>query len=229
MMRILIAGLSDQTKNYVAAVAASGLEPVVSLALPEEASFSEFDGLLLPGGADIDPARYGQPLCGSAGIDPQLDEAQFAILDAFLKTGKPVLGICKGHQILNVYFGGDLIQDLKNSVPHRADPEDKVHLTHAAPDSWLARLYGVDFATNSSHHQAVGRVAPGFHVIQRSDDGVIEAIAHDSRPILSVQWHPERMCGEYSRPDTADGSRVFLYFKELCQQHRRSCRDMPAK
>lgn len=219
-MRILIAGLSDKTQNYVAAVAATGMESVVSLTLPTDLTFPDFDGLILPGGADIDPARYGQPLCGSQNIAPELDDAQFAILDAFLKTEKPVLGICKGHQILNVYFGGDLIQDLENSSSHRANPDDQVHLTHAEPDSWLARLYGTDFATNSSHHQAVGQVGRGFHVIQRSDDGVIEAIAHESRPILSVQWHPERMCCGRRRTDTADGSQVFLYFRKLCEEYQ---------
>ena len=121
-MRILIAGLNDQTQNYAAAVSASGMEPIVSLALPDDRSFSGIDGLLLPGGADIDPARYHQPLCGSKGIDPQLDEAQFAILDAFLKTGRPILGICKGHQILNVYFGGDLSSIWNRQISTRPIP-----------------------------------------------------------------------------------------------------------
>lgn len=221
MIRILIAGLPDQTKNYVAAVTASGMEAVVSLDLPEDPAFPDFDGLILPGGADIDPARYGQPPQGSRGINPQLDEAQFDILDAFVRTGKPILGICKGHQVLNVYFGGDLIQDLPaaQSDRHRHDTEDQVHMTHAEAGSWLAGLYGTSFATNSAHHQAAGRVAAGFRIIQQSDDGVIEAIAHEDRPILSLQWHPERMCYEHRREDTVDGSLVFLYFKELCLRY----------
>lgn len=220
MMRILIAGLSHQTQNYVAAISHCDMEPVVSLALLDDLSLAGFDGLLLPGGADIDPARYRQPLCGSRNINQELDDAQFAILDAFLKTGKPVLGICKGHQILNVYFGGDLIQDLKDPAPHQANPDDQVHPTHAKEGSWLAQLYGTDFAVNSSHHQAVRQPGLGFSVIQRASDGVIEAIAHDSKPLLSVQWHPERMCYERRRDDTVDGSRVFLHFKKLCSQYR---------
>ena len=78
------------------------------------------------------------------------------------------------------------------------------------------QLYGADFFVNSSHHQAVGRPGRGIRIIQRSGDGAAEAIAHESLPILSVQWHPERMCYERRRNDTVDGSRVFLYFKELC-------------
>lgn len=225
MIRILIAGHPDQTHNYTAAVAAFGMEPIVSLRLSQQnhtpacGGIDDYDGLILPGGADVDPARYGQPVYGSRRINPQLDDAQFSILDAFVKSGKPVLGICKGHQIINIYFGGDLIQDLPEPQVsrHCYDTGDKVHLSHTEPDSWLAHLYGTRFATNSAHHQAVGQVAPGFHAIQHSDDGVIEAIAHESLPILSLQWHPERMCCEHKREDTADGSKVFLYLKELCQ------------
>lgn len=218
MIRILIAGLPDQTLKYVAALAASGMEPVVSLELPDAVSLSQFDGLLLPGGADIDPARYGQPVNGSKGINPELDEKQFAILDAFYKAGKPILGICKGHQVLNVYFGGDLIQHLPQSDRHQWDTEDKVHMTTAVPGSWLAELYGTEFPTNSAHHQAVDHAAPGFQIIQQSDDGVVEAITHPELPILSLQWHPERMCYEYRREDTVDGSKIFLYFKKLCEE-----------
>lgn len=221
MIRILIAGIPENVKNYVAAVTASGMEPVVSLDIPDNTMLSQFDGLILPGGADVHPSRYGQPVNGSEGIDPELDEKQFAILDLFAKAGIPILGICKGHQVINVYFGGDLIQDLgqAGNPIHRYETADKVHMTHAEPGSWLAELYGTDFATNSAHHQAVDRPAPGFQVIQMSDDGVVEAIAHPERPILSLQWHPERMCYEKCREDTVDGSKIFLHFKKLCEEH----------
>lgn len=220
MIHILIAGLPDQTQNYVAAVTASGMKATVSLELPEHTDYAAYDGLILPGGADVDPIRYGQPLNGSRGIDPELDNAQFAILDAFVRAGKPILGICKGHQVINIYFGGDLIQDLPQaqSDRHRYDTEDKVHLTHTKEGSWLSSLYGTNFATNSAHHQAVDCPAPGFQIIQFSDDGVAEAIWHPEFPILSLQWHPERMCYAHRREDTVDGSKVFLYFKKLCEE-----------
>ena len=219
MIRILIAGIPADTLKYVAAVTASGMEPIVSLDIPDEATLVQYDGLILPGGADVDPARYGQPLNGSKGIDPELDDKQFAILDAFAHAGKPILGICKGHQVINVHFGGSLIQHIPQFGRHQWITEDKVHMTTATADSWLAQYYGTDFATNSAHHQAVDQVAPGFQVIQMSDDGVVEAIAHPERPILSLQWHPERMCYDYARPDTVDGRHVFLHFKKLCEEH----------
>ena len=220
MIRILIAGIPANVNNYVAAVTASGMEPVVSLDIPDDTALSRFDGLILPGGADVHPSRYGQSINGSEGIDEELDDKQFAILDCFVKAGKPILGICKGHQVINVYFGGDLIQDLgtDGNAIHRYVTADKVHMTHAEPGSWLAKLYGTDFATNSAHHQAVDHPAPGFQIIQRTEDGVVESIAHPELPILSLQWHPERMCYEKRREDTVDGSKIFLYFKTLCEK-----------
>ena len=219
MIRILIAGIPADTLKYVAAVTATGMEPVVSLDIPDAETLSQYDGLILPGGADVDPARYGQPVNGSKGINPELDEKQFAILDAFAKAGKPILGICKGHQVINVHFGGSLIQHIPQFGRHQWVTEDKVHPTTAVEGSWLAQLYGTSFPTNSAHHQAVDQVAPGFQVIQMSDDGVVEAIAHPERPILSLQWHPERMCYEYRREDTVDGQYIFHHFKKLCEEY----------
>ena len=216
-MRILVAGLPEKTKNYVAALHDAGMEGIVGL---DRGEAGQMDGLLLPGGADIDPSRYGQALCGSRGIEPELDQAQFAVLACFQQMKKPILGICKGHQIINVYFGGSLIQDMADGGRHRADPDDQVHLTHAEPDCWLAGLYGTDFFVNSAHHQAVDRPGEGLSVIQRSEDGVIEAISHRELPILSLQWHPERMCGVHRREDTVDGTAVFRYFGELCERRR---------
>ncbi len=213
-MRILVAGLPEKTKNYVEALHATGMEAVVGLDLKEA---GRMNGLILPGGADIDPARYGQALCGSRGIDPELDQAQFAALACFLQMRKPILGICKGHQIINVHFGGSLIQDMKNKERHRAEPDDQVHLTHVTADCWLAGLYGTDFSVNSAHHQSVDRPGDGLFVIQKSDDGVIEALSHPDLPILSLQWHPERMCRRHRRKDTVDGMAVFQYFGELCR------------
>ncbi len=222
MLRILIAGIPGNCNNYIKAIQGAGMEPIVSLNLPEDTAFSDYNGLLLPGGGDINPARYRKPLCGSVDIDDALDQAQFAMLQAFLQTGKPILGICKGHQVINVHFGGSLIQDIPQADRHRYQEGDQVHLTRVQKDSWLYPLYGEEFPTNSAHHQAIDQVAEGFHVIQTSYDGVIEAIAHEKLPILSVQWHPERMCCDHRRPDTVDGSKVFTYFQTLCKEHSSS-------
>lgn len=223
-MRILIAGAEEKMPNYVAACENVGFEAVPTLEMPESEELMGFDGLLLPGGGDLDPALYGEEVKenGAAWIHPELDSAQWALLDAFVKMEKPILAICRGHQLLNVYFGGTLIQDLgeKNAV-HRYTGSDKVHHSTAEAGSWVADLYGTDLYTNSAHHQAVAKIAPGFRVIQVSDDGVIEAMVNDSLPILSIQWHPERMCCAHKRDDTVDGSLVFRRFYELCGEMKK--------
>ena len=103
------------------------------------ADLSQFDGLLIPGGEDIDPARYGQENTGCRTIDPVMDELQFHALDIFVKAGKPVLGICNGMQMINIYFGGDLIQDIPSKQRHQRNAgKDSWH--GAAPDSWFSHL-----------------------------------------------------------------------------------------
>ena len=202
--------------NYFNALSHLGAEGV-HMTAPEDTS--SFDGLLLPGGGDIEPERYGQALAGSVEIDPKLDDLQFTALDRFVKAGKPVLGICRGHQVINVYFGGTLIQHLPQSPVHRRDPgvpADKVHGVCVREGSWLEKLYGSEFQVNSSHHQAVDRPGEGLEIDACSLDGVAEALHHQTLPVLSVQWHPERMCFENARDDTVDGSLVISKFLSLC-------------
>ena len=179
-----------------------------------------FDGLLLPGGGDIAPSRYGQADAGCLYVDPALDDMQFAALGAFVKAGRPVLGICRGHQLVNVYFGGTLIQHLPESPAHSrdtGDAGDKVHPTRAKEKSFLYDLYGPRFATNSAHHQAVDRPGEGLQAVQWSEDGVVEGIAHRTLPVWGVQWHPERMCFAHARADTVDGAKVIEMFLNRCR------------
>ena len=177
-----------------------------------------FDGLLMPGGTDIDPARYHRANTASEDVDPALDARQFAALDAFVRAGKPVLGICRGHQLINVYFGGTLIQHLPTAKVHSrcGDSWDKAHGSVATPGGLMESLYGRSFPVNSAHHQAVEAVGRGLIVDQRSEDGVIEALRHESLPLFCVQWHPERMCLERARPDAVDGSVVLRHFLRMC-------------
>lgn len=218
-MKILIAGTAEKTENYQDALRELGANFVCSLTLDE---IDTFDGLLLPGGADVDPSFFGAENEGSEGIDMALDMAQFAILSEFVNMGKPVLGICRGHQLINIYFGGSLIQDLgeAGNTIHRWTEEtgDKVHQTTATPGSFIAQLYGeAPFATNSAHHQAINALGRDLIAVQSSADGVNEAIVHASLPIYGVQWHPERMCFAKARPDTVDGSKVINLLLEACQ------------
>lgn len=204
-------------RNYLDALSALG---AVGVAVGGDVDPAGFDGLLLPGGGDIDPARYGQANTASEGIEPALDQMQFGALDAFVKAKKPVLGVCRGHQLVNVYFGGTLIQHLERASAHSrcGGSEDRVHDTAAVPGSAVFELYGERFAVNSSHHQGVDAVGKGLVITQRAADGVIEGMAHERLPIITVQWHPERMCLAHARADTVDGIRIFECFLEMCRE-----------
>ncbi len=234
-LRIAIPEIDQDVKNYTRAVAAAEMEPVVISVQWEQVQqkfqqeyldYSEFrvegyDGLLLPGGGDVNPACYGQENRGSFMIIDELDKLQFAILDDFVKSGKPVLGICRGHQAINVYFGGTLIQHLPTSFRHarELDEPDKVHRCIAKRGSWLAELYGTEFPHNSAHHQAVDRVGEGLIIDSYCpEDGTAEALHHAVLPVYGVQWHPERMCLEHERADTVNGLVVLKFFRRVCSE-----------
>ena len=136
-------------------------------------------------------------------------------MDIFVRSGRPVLAICRGHQLANVYFGGTLIQDLPTADVHRHIGHDQAHLSHAVSGSILAQIYGTDFPINSAHHQGIKDLGKGLSVIQTSHDGVIEAIVHESLPVLGLQWHPERMCFDTRREDTVDGSLILAHFLSM--------------
>ena len=216
MSRIAIPVLGMSVQNYVNCIEALGHEPVV---IGELCDISDIDGLLLPGGGDIDPARYGQEMNGSWPPNKELDEFQLAVLDAFVKAGKPVLGICRGHQLINVYFGGDLIQDLPTAPDHKmveteGGRKDNRHMAEAVPGSWIEGIYGRRFPVNSAHHQGADRLGEGLEAAAYADDGVIEAAFHKTMPVWSVQWHPERMCCDYASDDVVDGLKIIEFFTD---------------
>ena len=153
------------------------------------------DGLLLPGGGDMDPKFYGQariPACG----EPNLlrDAAEPLLLRAFLAADKPVLGICRGIQVMNAALGGDLYQDIKpfEHLPHN-DHWAKVHTVTVRRGTLLSRILGQDIVlVNSQHHQAADRIAPELEIAALSEDGIVEALEKpDVHFCLGVQWHPE--------------------------------------
>ena len=229
--RIAVPEIDQNVKNYTAALYAAGAEPVViscrteKLHQQEYLDYSEFridyyDGLLIPGGEDICPWRYGQENFACRGCRDALDDLQFDILDRFVKAKKPVFGICRGLQIINVYFGGTMTQDIPTAEKHLApkgSPKDLTHASCADAGCWITKLYGESFVHNSSHHQAVCRPGRGLVVDSRSaKDGVPESLHHESLPVYGVQWHPERMCLDHRRSDTVDGLPVLRFFCEIC-------------
>ena len=204
----------EVARNYVEAFENLGVETTAKY-LPEVDT--SYDGLVICGGSDIHPSRYGEPVDGSVDMDERRDEVEFALLKAYLEAGKPILGICRGHQLVNVYFGGSLYQDMPEAQWHdQVNDQDSVHRITALPDSVLGRLYGQEFPVNSAHHQAVKELGTGLRATAYWNGRFVEAIEHSQYPILGVQWHPERMCFRNHREDTVCGADFLRYFVELC-------------
>jgi len=192
--------------DYSRAVAAAGGLPVgLSRDAPVDCIVERIDALVLSGGADVDPARYGRardPGCGD--VEPERDAWELSLVAAALSARLPVLGICRGIQVLNVALGGTLVQDLG---PEAGDGHSRldvarevpVHAVRLEPGTLAAAVYGTELRVNSLHHQAVDDLGAGLVVSGRSPDGTVEALELPGSPVLAVQWHPEMLLA--SQPD----------------------------
>jgi putative glutamine amidotransferase len=194
MKKILsVPGEPGDSEPYEAALAQIGLEMVFDLALRQVA------GVLLMGGTDVNPSRYGQqPGPEQEEPDDPRDERELALLTAALADNLPIFAICRGMQILNVHCGGTLIHHLDTVSRHRQLPRDKsenAHPIQIVPRTRLAQIAGPELLTmvNSRHHQAVDRVGDGLLVSATDpEDGVVEAVElPGKRFVIGVQWHPE--------------------------------------
>lgn len=202
--RRLVGGRERVTLNtaYVRALESAGLVPlaVPTMLAPEHAAaaLTGVRGLVLTGGEDVAPDRYGaspHPRLGD--VDPSRDAAEVALIDGARQRGLPILAICRGIQILNVALGGTLYQDLDSERPGPVPHSDETlrHEVRVAAGSLLERTLGARSATvNSRHHQAIRDLAPGLKAVAWAEDGVIEAAEPKSATdpwIVAVQWHPE--------------------------------------
>jgi putative glutamine amidotransferase len=177
-----------------------GIAVEVSPGANPAAAIDALDGLLIPGGGDVEPARYGEaPHPQTDGVRPELDALEVEWLRLARERAVPVLAICRGHQLVNVAFGGSLHQHIDGDT-HRAQSGEgnpsRWHSVRIAPGSRLAGLLGAgELLVNSRHHQAVlpERLAPGLQAVAWSPDGLIEGLEPDDGSwLLAVQWHPER-------------------------------------
>ncbi|WP_324668175.1 gamma-glutamyl-gamma-aminobutyrate hydrolase family protein [Geochorda subterranea] len=197
-------------RAYASAVEMAGGAPVL-IPLVEDTRLAEsyleaLDGLLLAGGGDVDPARFGEdpsPHLGS--VDPERDALELALARRALELDLPILGICRGMQVLNVAAGGSLYQDIGAQVPHPLQHRQSaprwypIHEVRLEPESLVGRILQVESVrVNSFHHQAVRTVAPPFRVAAKSKDAVVEAVESRAHAFaVGVQWHPECMVERY--------------------------------
>lgn len=216
--------------SYIRALEQIGLAPVLITPAHSPAAIASLldacCGLVLSGGEDVDPSRYGAKPSPALGATlPARDDMEFSALDCALRLDMPVFGICRGCQVMNVHFGGSLYQDIDTERPGHLLHEQlapwgqRTHDASVLTDSLLHRIVGADLLRiNSFHHQAVKELGHGLRVVARAEDGLVEAIEHESRSwVLGVQWHPER--GEAEAPDHDPDRRLFAGFQEAVRRY----------
>lgn len=212
--------ITETYQTYSDAVFYAGGIPMITCGRCAEEMADLCDGLLITGGPDLEPEVYGeQPLNDTVKPMPERTAFEKPLFQAFLDRGKPILGICRGCQFINAVMGGTLYQDLVEQKGWVHFNTQIRHEVYAEEGSVLYRLFGPKFRTNSTHHQAVKDLAPGFRVTARSVEGIVEAYEHDTLPILATQFHPERLTGILWDDRTPDFRPWFEYFVELVRKH----------
>lgn len=199
------------------------------------------DGIVVPGGLpDVSPACWGEENKACYVVDKQMDRDQLALIERAVQLRKPLLGICRGHQLISVFFGATLIQDIRCNDAHRYAPgAPRFHKIHNVPGTPLFELYGSVLHSNSAHHQAIKKLPECLRVAQLwcsdeaeaerhlrlackgqiregSDECIIEAVVHQDYPFLGLQWHPES--GGELRCKDADTKRIRFCFYDIIQK-----------
>ncbi len=227
MLKIAITNRTNIKENYIYsrvnieymnAVLKSGAFPFM---LPNadknalEEMMKEMDGLIITGGDDINPSFYNKANTYSEPNVIEDDINDLNLIEICLKLNKPILGICRGLQIINVYFNGSLYQDIVKegltNISHNQKEKEKDYIYYANFDknSILYDIFNAKYYINSFHHQAIEKLGNNLKIAAKSDDNVIEAIEWDKK-ILAVQWHPEKLI------DDEKHLNIFKKFNELC-------------
>lgn len=158
------------------------------------------DGFVFTGGADLNPATYGQDNTASDFEDVR-DSFELALLGGALDADIPVLGICRGIQLLNVHTGGSLHQDVPEHARYDVAPDTRTHSIAIEPASRLHLMFGATVDVNSLHHQTLDTIGTDLSVVARADDGTVEAVEIVGRDVIAVQWHPEMLDPAHARVD----------------------------
>jgi len=196
----IISGRYVVNANYVEALKRAKAEAVVILPYSDlEGVIKTLNGILIPGGGDVDPTLYDEENTLSEGIDHETDTLDMALIHLAQKHHLEIFGICRGLQIINVALKGSLIQDIQSKISSSIDHNysdthkapTKGHMIKVTEHSRLASLLPQEIIVNSYHHQAIKKLAKGLLVSAMSEDGIIEAFEGEN--LLAVQWHPERM------------------------------------
>ena len=217
----------QESPYFKALVAAGARAEEIEVIMPPGnglPSSGDFDGIVLAGGEDVDPDLYGEPVkYESVKINRPRDDFELALMDKGMRSELPILGICRGSQLINVRFGGTLYQDLKNDTGLERDHRQQgsrsatAHsVTVTEPNSLMEGLVTGNCPVNSLHHQAIRRLGRGLKVTAHSEDGLIEAVElADEYPFfLAVQWHPEEMVAEHP-----EQLKIFERFVAQCREH----------
>ena len=191
----------DVKPEYISYLENNGLMPVILKYTDSNLDqlINSCDGFIISGGDDLDPAFYGETNTASTPTLKEIDLVDQKIVNYCVKTGKPLLGICRGMQAINVFLGGSLYQDIPNH-------KETFHEIKS-----LGLFSEENFIVNTFHHQAIKVLAKGLKVIAiHEPDGIIEAIIHESLPIIAIQWHPEQMADSTSSKDLINIFKKYL-------------------
>ncbi len=211
--------------TYVAALSAAGATPVVAVETDYEALVEHANGVLFAGGVDVDPACFGEAVVNTTvEISRARDALELALFEKAAAKGLPILGICRGIQLINVALGGSLWQDIPSqcagALVHSGGAR---HAVRCEENSVVHRLFGERVLTNSYHHQSVKTPGRGLRVTAYTSDGIVEAVEHESMPILGLQWHPERQTGAFKPDGVDDMTEVFRLFVRCCAKCEDGC------
>jgi putative glutamine amidotransferase len=210
---ILLSLSNDGGENYFKAFSSCGFNVSGGYLVSDPG----YDALVLCGGGDIDPSYFGEENRGSNPPDRRRDKSEFSLFEKYISQGKPVMGICRGVQLINVAAGGRLYQHLKSAKDHMYSKGDMVHSVTNIPGSPAHMLYGDVMTVNSAHHQGCRDLGSGLRIMQKHTDGTIEGIYGFN--IIGVQWHPERMTHEFMPKygKFADPSLLFKFFMKMME------------